>query len=173
MVFTEISNVNASLWADFNSKSQNIYEKLYSSDNSSVIDTNDTSENSEGTCFKASFRWLAKFKATHGIRKLSCEGESLSASSDDVEPFKIRLSNIIEEEGYYMHQLFNCDETGSTAKCYKIRTTVADGSERSARGFKVSKGRVTLLATANASGDSHLPLVCHSLIHQSLGTKAL
>ena len=50
--------------------------------------------------------------------QLLCEGESLSASSDDVEPFKIRLCNIIKEEGYTMHQLFNYDETG---KCYKIR----------------------------------------------------
>ena len=38
-------------------------------------------------------------------------------------------------------------------------TTLADGNERSARGFKVSKERVTLLATANASGDFRLPLV--------------
>ena len=80
-----------------------------------LSDTSDTA--SEGTCFKASSGWLAKFKARHGICKLSCEGESLSANSDDIEPLKIRLSSIIEE-GYTMHQLFNCDETG---KCYKIQ----------------------------------------------------
>ena len=47
-----------------------LYEKLYGSGDSSVTDTSDTSENSEGTCFKASSGWLAKFKASHGIHKL-------------------------------------------------------------------------------------------------------
>ena len=84
---------------------------------------------SEGTCFKASSGWLAKFKAKHGIRKLSYEGESLSVNSDNIEPFKIRLSNIIEEEGYTMHQLFNCDETGLNWKMLQD-TTLDDDSKR-------------------------------------------
>ena len=92
-------------------KAKILYKKLYGSGNGSITDASDTSENSEGTYFKASFGWLAMFKARQGIRKLLCEEESLSASSNDAEPFKIRLSNIIEE-GYTMHQLFSCDETG-------------------------------------------------------------
>ena len=51
-------------------KAKILYKKLYSSGNSSVTDTSDTSENSERTCFKASSGWLEKFKARHGIRKL-------------------------------------------------------------------------------------------------------
>ena len=70
MFFTETGNGNASLWADFNSENQNFIRKLYGSGDSSVTDTSDTSENSEVTCFKASSRWLAKFKARHGIHKL-------------------------------------------------------------------------------------------------------
>ena len=62
----------------------------------------------------------------------------LSASSDDVEPSKIKLSIIIEEEGYTMHQLFICDETGLKWKILQDATLV-DGSERCARGFNVSK----------------------------------
>ena len=88
-------------------KAKILYEKLYGSSNSSVTDTSDTSENSKRTCFKASSGWLTKFKARHGICKLLCEGEPHSATSDDFEPFKVRLSNIIEEEGYTLHQLFN------------------------------------------------------------------
>lgn len=49
-------------------------------------------------------------------------------------------------------------------------TTLADGSERSARGFKISKKRVTLLATVNASGDFRLPLV---VIHKYINPRAL
>ena len=66
-------------------KAKILYEKLYGSRDSSVTDTIDTSKNSEGTYFKASSGWLAKFKARHGIRKLTCVGEALSASSDDIE----------------------------------------------------------------------------------------
>lgn len=43
-----------------------------------------------------------------------------------------------EEEGYTMYQLFNCDETGLNLKMLQD-TTLADGSIKSARGFKVSK----------------------------------
>ena len=150
-------------------KAKILYEKLYGSGNSSVTDTSDTSENSEGKCFKASSGWLTKFKPRHGIHKLSCEGESLSASLDDVDPFKIRLSNIIEEGGYAVHQLFNCDETGLNWKMLQD-TTLANGSERSARGFKVSEMRVTLLATDNTSGNIRLPLV---VIYKCINLQAL
>ena len=68
-----------------------------------------------------------------------------------------------------MHQLFNCDETGLNWKMLQD-TTLADGSEKGARGFKVSKERVTLLATANASGDFCLPLVVN---HKYISPRAL
>ena len=112
---------------------------------------------------------MAKFKTRYGIRKLYCEGELLSANSDEIEPFKIRLVNVIEEEHYTRHQLFNCDETGLNWKMLQD-TTLADGSEKSARGFKASKERVTLLATANTSGDFRLPLV---VIHKYINPRAL
>ena len=48
-------------------------------------------------------------------------------------------------------------------------TTLAD-SERSAMDFKVFKERVTLLATANTSGDFHLPLV---VIRKYINPRAL
>ena len=102
-------------------KAKILYEKLYGSSNSSITDASDTSENSKRTCFKASSGWLAKFKARYGIHKLYCEGKSLSTNSNEIEPFKIRLPNVIEEERYTRHQLFNCDETGLIGKCYKIQ----------------------------------------------------
>ena len=64
--------------------------------------------------------------------------ELLSVNLDEIEPFKIRLANVIEEERYTRHQLFNCDETGLNWKMLQDKT-VADGSENGARGFKVSK----------------------------------
>ena len=68
-------------------KAKVLYQKLYGNSYCSIADVSDTSagssENSEGTCFKASSGWLTKFKGRHGIRKLSCEGESLSAAEHD------------------------------------------------------------------------------------------
>ena len=101
------------------------FEKLYGSSDSSTTDASNTSENSNGTCFKASSGWLAKFKVRY--HKLSCEGESLFANSDEIKPYKMRLTNIIIiEEGYKRHQLFNTDEIGLNWK--KLQdTTLADG----------------------------------------------
>ena len=83
----------------------------------------------------------------------------------EIEPFKM----IFIEEDYTRHQLFNCDETRLNWKMLQD-TTLADGNERCARGFKVFKEWVTLLATANASGDFRLPLV---VIHKYISLRAL
>ena len=48
--------------------------------------------------FKAGTGWLKRFKDRHGIRALSVQGESLSAAADSVEPFKERLSKLMEEK---------------------------------------------------------------------------
>jgi len=49
-------------------------------------------------------------------------------------------------------------------------TTLADGSEKGTKDFKVSKKQVTLFATANASGNFCLPLV---VIHKYINHQAL
>ena len=72
-----------------------------------------------------------------------CVKSVLSASSHDIEPSKIKVSIIIEEEGYTMHQLSNCDETGLKWKI--LHATLADGSGRCARSFKVSKEKLLFL----------------------------
>lgn len=52
----------------------------------------------ENPCsFKAGTGWLKRFKDRHGVRALSVQGESLSAAVDTVEPFKEKLSKIMEE----------------------------------------------------------------------------
>ena len=61
--------------------------------------------------FKAGTGWLKRFKDRHGIRALSVQGESLSAAADTVEPFKEKLSKIMEDKSLKLNQVFNCDET--------------------------------------------------------------
>ena len=122
------------LWAYFNSKSQNFILEIVWQQQYSITDASDTSKKRP-----VQNGWqMAKFKARYGIRKLCCEGESLSTNSNDIEPFKIRLANVTEEEHYTRHRLFNCDETGLNWKMLQD-TTLADGSEKFPRGFKASK----------------------------------
>ena len=77
------------------------------------------------------------------------------------KPFFISLWKNIRR--LTLHQIFNCDETGLYWRLLPNKT-LADASEKCAKNFKSSKDRVTLMATANASGDFKLPLV---FIHKS------
>ena len=62
------------------------------------------------------------------------------------------------EHNFTPDQLFNCDETGLYWRLLPNKT-LADASEKCAKNFKSPKDRVTLMATANASGYFQLPLV--------------
>ena len=62
--------------------------------------------------FKAGTGWLKRLKDRHGVRALSVQGESLSAAADTAEPFKEKLSKIMEGKSLTLNQVFNCDETG-------------------------------------------------------------
>ena len=57
--------------------------------------------------FKAGTGWLKRFKNRHGIITLSVQGESESAASESVNPFKEHLQKLIEEKGLSLNQLFN------------------------------------------------------------------
>ena len=62
----------------------------------------------EGTNFKTSEGWKWAFCKRHGIRKLSFQGEKLSATSDQFVPrFKA-----LTEKSLSHNQVFNRDETG-------------------------------------------------------------
>ena len=113
--------------------------------------------------FKASSGWLHRFKKRHGIRQLSMQGESLSADTSAAEEFKAFFHEFVEEYRLTLHQIFNCDETGLYWRLLPNKT-LADASEKCAKNFKSPKDRVTLMATANVSGDFKLPLV---FIHKS------
>ena len=65
---------------------------------------------------------------------------------------------MIESSQLSLSQLFNCDETGLYWRLLP-RKTLAGGYENAAHDFKKPKYRVTILATANASGDFRLPLL--------------
>ncbi|XP_033125055.1 jerky protein homolog [Anneissia japonica] len=65
-----------------------------------------------GQNFLASCGWLDNFKARHGIRWTTLQGESQSADVNSIDPFKSKLEGIIEENQLTRDQVFNGDETG-------------------------------------------------------------
>ena len=63
----------------------------------------------------------------------------------------------MQEEGYSRDRIYNTDETGLNWKALPDKT-LASKTANSAPGHKVSKERVTVLVSANASGLHKLPL---------------
>ena len=124
-------------------------------------------DNPDPSSFKAGTGWLKRFKDRHGVRALSVQGESQSAATASVDPFKENLQKIIEEKGLTLNQVFNCDETGLYWKLMPNKTLVSS-REKEAKGFKKPKDRVTLMACANASGSIKLPLL---FLHKSLNPR--
>ncbi|XP_044005578.1 jerky protein homolog-like [Aphidius gifuensis] len=108
--------------------------------------------------FKASTGWLQKFKNCHGIRKLKVQGESLSAYSNAAEEFNEKFSSIIDEEEYGKDDIYNADETGLNWRSL-LKKSLAARQESAARGFEVSKEKITIMTCANAAGTHKLPLL--------------
>ena len=69
-------------WAQKKTKNKMMYKQLHP----------DADEDS----FKASHGWLEKFKTRHGIHQLRLQGESLSADTASVEPFKEKFQELIQ-----------------------------------------------------------------------------
>ena len=81
----------------------------------------------------------------------------MSADREGGEDFITFFTEFIEEKGFNLDQIFNCDETGLNFRLLPD-STLATAFEKSADGRKKSKERVTVNACANASGTIKLPL---------------
>ena len=111
----------------------------------------------EESKFQASSGWQWRFCKRHGIRNLSLQGEKLSADREGGEDLNTFFTEFIQEKGFNLDQIFNCDETGLNFRLLPD-STLATAFEKSADGWKKSKERVTVNACANASGTIKLPL---------------
>ena len=69
-------------------------------------------ESSSAPSFLGSRDWLWRFCNRHGIRQLSLQGEKVSSDTSSVEPFKIDIQQLLEQESLTLEQLHNCDKTG-------------------------------------------------------------
>ena len=113
--------------------------------------------------FKASKGWFDKFRRRSALHNIKVTGEAASANKEAADKFKPELEKCIEEKGYSKKQVINYDETGLYWKRMTSKTYI-DKEEKSAKGFKASKDRLTLLLGGNAEGDLKLKplLIYHS-----------
>ena len=61
---------------------------------------------------EASSGWQWRFCKRHGIRNLSLQGEKMLADREGCEDFITFFTEFIQDKGFTLHQIFNCDETG-------------------------------------------------------------
>ena len=106
--------------------------------------------------FQASNGWFYRFRQRHGLFQLRAHGESGSAKVDEVGPFRMELNKLINDEGLLMSQVYNFDETALLWHALPMSTQVISRMAQ-AKGRKLHKIRISMLAGANANGSHRLP----------------
>ncbi|XP_020851157.1 tigger transposable element-derived protein 7 isoform X1 [Phascolarctos cinereus] len=111
------------------------------------------------TDFKASTGWLFRFRNRHAIgnRKV-CGEQILSSVSENVEPFRQKISMIIKEERLCLAQVYNGDETDLFWKSMP-ENTQANKKDICMPGRKINKEQLSALLCANADGTHKLKSV--------------
>lgn len=106
------------------------------------------------TDFKASTGWLFRFRNRHAIGNRKVCGEQV-LSSENVEPFRQKLSNLIKEEKLCLAQLYSGDETDLFWKSMS-ENTQASRKDICLPGKKINKEQLSALLCANADGSHKL-----------------
>lgn len=119
--------------------------------------------------FTASQGWLNRWKTRHGVRQLTVTGESISSDKNAAEKFQKEFEEFIKTEELTADQIYNTDESGLLYRMLPNKT-LASKLEESAKGYKKSKDRLTIMACSNASGKHKFPLL---LIGKSKNPRAL
>jgi hypothetical protein len=104
--------------------------------------------------FKASNRWLGRFKRRHGLTYKNLCGESASVDTDTVDYWKTEslLRNL---EDYKPNEIFNADETGIFFSLLPSKTCAIRGDP--CHGGKKSKERLNALLCVNSDSSEKLP----------------
>ncbi|XP_062538718.1 jerky protein homolog-like [Armigeres subalbatus] len=108
--------------------------------------------------FAATNGWYDRFRKRYGLRMLTVSGEKASGDIEAFTSFKSNFLQVILENGYEKHEIYNADESGLFFKLLPSRTlTLHD--EDIAEGRKVIKSRVTFMPCSNIDGSNKLPLM--------------
>jgi hypothetical protein len=117
------------------SKAKSLYDDLKKRIGESVRDE---------TSFSARHGWFDRFKRRANFYNLKLSGEAASADNDAAPTYPAQLSQLIEEGGYCVCQVFNVDETGLFWKKMPARNLIAK-EEKTAQGYKPRKDRLSLV----------------------------
>ena len=79
------------------------------------------------------------------------QGESASAGTEAVEPFRLKLQELIREEDLHLNQVYNADEAAVFWRSLPVNTQ-AFKNEDKVLGKKLSNDKFSALLGANASG---------------------
>ena len=105
--------------------------------------------------FNASEGWLWRFRRRHALGNRVVRGEAASAPLDEVNPFRDMITKIIDDEGLIKAQIYNFDETGLFWRSLPTNTQ-ANIHEKTQKGRKLDKSRISALLGANADGTHRL-----------------
>ena len=108
--------------------------------------------------FKASWGWLANFRARKGLGSILLYGEEAEIDKESPELLSRlnRLYDVIRQ--YPAQSVYNMDETGLFFRLLTQYTLLMPNEDISTvRGKKKSKDRVTLVVCANADGSNKIP----------------
>lgn len=111
-----------------------------------------------GLDFTATNGWFYRFKTRRGLSFKSVSGEAASVIPEMLKEWKEKtLPDVLNR--YSAFNIYNVDESGLFYQCLPNKTFTLQG-EKSSRGMKESKQRLTMLIGANMSGEDKLdPLI--------------
>ena len=108
--------------------------------------------------FKASWGWLANFRARKGLGSILLCGEGAEVDKESPELLS-RLNELYDViRQYPARNVYNMDETGLFFRLLPRYTLLMPNEDmKTVRGKKKSKDRVTLVVWANADGSNKIP----------------
>jgi hypothetical protein len=109
--------------------------------------------------------WLFRFCKCHNVVNRKMCGESLSADTAAVEPFRKAIDDIVKEESLDLSRVYNADETGLFWGALHENTEVCNSIKNALRR-KISKECVSALLCAHTDGSGMLKLCSSTRVNK-------
>ncbi|XP_043592562.1 jerky protein homolog-like [Bombus pyrosoma] len=114
------------------------------------------------TTFKASPRWVSKFRQRHSLRKADIGKDLETPNQAEADIFKAEFHEHIQKEGYRLENVYNVETTGLLWKAVPETTLLSQ--KLKSLGRKKGKGQITIFLCANATGCHKLPVLTVCMI---------
>ena len=105
--------------------------------------------------FKASYRWVDRFRKRYKLRKSDTVLQTPNQASSDI--FKSEFHKLMQKEGYKLENVYNAETTKLLWKAVPEKTLLSQ--KRKAMEKRRGKSEVTVFLCANATGCHKLPVL--------------